>query len=173
MLGFTAMLAIAFALIVNPKPATAHSSDFETLTVDLILTSGGLVAIEGAVNLSPGPNYEPYPTDETREATAAAVMRTLGIDVADVSVHSGDSRYHEVGFAVRPPAPLASERNGTLRFDTSALQRIAAERKLKHLKLSVCDADGDTYTTTGVQVVTPNVITAIATSTGRSIAQER
>lgn len=119
-------------------PATAHPSDFATLTLDLLIGPEGLEAIDAAVVESAGPGYQRFPSSESRDAVATDVLEALRVPLDQVDIDAEHSeRYHEVGFLVRFHEPSL----GTampLSIDTTDLQLIAAGRDLSRLKLSVC-----------------------------------
>jgi hypothetical protein len=119
-------------------PATAHPSDFATLTLDLLIGPDGVEAIDAAVVESAGPIYQPFPTSELKLAVATDVLEALHVPLDQVDIDAETSeRYHEVGFLVRFHEPsLGTEM--PLWFNTTDLQRIAADRDLSRLKLSVC-----------------------------------
>jgi hypothetical protein len=125
-------------------PATAHPSDFSTLTLDLLIGPDGLKAIDAAVVESAGPSYAPFPTSELRQAVATDVLEALHVPLDQVDIDAETSeRYHEVGFLVRFHEPsLGTEL--PLSIDTTDLQRIAADRNLSRLKLSVCGVTAET-----------------------------
>jgi hypothetical protein len=119
-------------------PATAHPSDFATLTLDLLVGPDGLEAIDAAVVESAGPSYQPFPTIELKHAVATDVLEALHVppDQVDIDAETSE-RYHEVGFVVRFHEPsLGTEM--PLSIDTTELQHIAANRDLSRLKLSIC-----------------------------------
>jgi hypothetical protein len=125
-------------LFALPVPATAHPSDFETLTLDLLVGPRGLEVIDAAVVESGGPSYEPFPTSDVKRDVALKVLGALDVASNGVVVDPEVSaRYHEVGFLVRFKNPsLGAE--SPLRIDTTELQELVADETLSRLKLSVC-----------------------------------
>jgi hypothetical protein len=145
-----------------------HTLDFETLTIDLLLTTDGLSVIDAALVAAPGPSYEPFPSEQDRHTVAVAVLQSLGIDPTNANINAAMSdRYHEVGFTVRFATPYTNAGRAEFRLDTGQLQRIVAERHLKQLKVAACDADGDRFTATGSRVPSPFAVQASATAPGR------
>lgn len=131
-------------LALVPAPATAHPSDFATLTLDLLVGADGLEAIDAAVVESAGPSYAPFPTSELRHAVAADVLEALHVPLDQVDIDAERSeRYHEVGFLIRFHEPSLGTA-APLSIDTIGLQRIAADRGLSRLKLSVCGVTAGT-----------------------------
>lgn len=125
-------------LLVVPGAARAHPSDFETLTIDLILGPRGLEAVDAAVVESAGPSYEPGPTTELRETVVRRVLESLQLATVPVDIDRENSeRYHWVGFTVRFPDPSLGDRP-SLTIDSRPLQDIAADIGLEHVKLSIC-----------------------------------
>jgi hypothetical protein len=125
-------------LLASAPPATAHPSDFATLTLDLLVGPDGLEAIDAAVVESTGPGYEPFPTSESKQAVATDVLEALHVPLDQVDIDAETSeRYHEVGFLVRFNDPSLGA-DAPLSIDTTDLQRIASDRNLRHLRLSVC-----------------------------------
>jgi hypothetical protein len=121
------------------SPASAHPSDFETLTLDLLLGPSGLEGIDAAV--VPGLTYEPFVATEVKRAVATEVLDALdlpasGDDIGDIDAELSE-RYHHAGFVVRfdEPAPGAT---APLSIATADLQAIVDDRQLGRLKLSVC-----------------------------------
>jgi hypothetical protein len=134
-----ACCCIAASLIVGfAAVASAHPSDPETLTVDLLLGPEGLEVIDVAVVA--GVDYEPFPTVEQRRAIADQIMAALGIDEATTNVDSEmGERYHEVGFTIRLKQPFSDTKRKALRTGTAPLQQIARSAGAKWLKLEACD----------------------------------
>jgi hypothetical protein len=119
-----------------PTAAGAHPSDLRTLTLDLLLDRGGLVLIDAAApRLTPGDR----PGAADRRELADEVLAALRVPRGTVEVDPADSLlYHEVGFTVWLHAPLANTAvPGEVRFDTRALQDLAAARAAR-LLLDVC-----------------------------------
>ena len=163
------LFALVLVLLCKTRPVAAHASDFETLTIDFLLTTDGLSAIDAALNSAPGPSYEPFPSEEERRSVAVAVLGSLGIDLAKADINAAMSdRYHEVGFTVRLREAYTNAGSGELRIETAQLQRIASERKVKHLKVSLCDTNGDSFTASGMR--TDSFNTATMSTTRRSTA---
>ena len=122
----------------SPESVAAHPSDFETLTVDLLLGARGLEVIDAAVVA--GPEYEPFPTPEQRRSIAEQIVAAIGISQDLTRVDAGMSdRYHEVGFTIHLQRPLSNAKRAALRIDTAPLQRIAANAKVEWLKVTFCD----------------------------------
>ncbi len=116
--------------------AAAHPSDFDTLTVDLLLDRGGLVLVDAAANHA---TYQEAPSPEQRATLASAVLDALGVPRASVEIDPATSLlYHEVGFTVWLQQAFANTAvPGELGVDTRALQEIAAG-SVGRLKLDVC-----------------------------------
>jgi len=131
-----AIAAAAFSplgLFALPVPATAHPSDFETLTLDLLVGPRGLEVIDAAVVESGGPSYEPFPTSDVKRDVALKVLGALDVASNGVVVDPEVSaRYHEVGFLVRFKDPsLGAE--SPLRINTAELQELVADETLCRL----------------------------------------
>ncbi|MEO8694852.1 MAG: hypothetical protein ABI658_15100 [Acidimicrobiales bacterium] len=106
--------------------------------------------IDAALNSAPGPSYEPFPSEDERRDVASAIIQSVSVDPANTSINAASSdRHHEVGFTVRVREAYSNAGRGELRIDTAQLQRLAAERRVKHLKLSLCDTTGDSFTASG------------------------
>lgn len=131
--------------MLSSSPASAHPSDFETLTVDLVFTSSGLHLVDGAVVESEGPAYDPFPTAQLRETVALAVLDAVGLNLADVSVDALSSeRYHQVGFTIRL-VESPSEDHTRINLNSQSLQVIAGSHGMKWLKLSICGQDEEVF----------------------------
>jgi hypothetical protein len=125
-------------LMVSGVPAMAHPSDFETLTLDLLIGPRGLAVIDAAVVQSKGPSFEPIPTSEFKRDLAVDVLEALHVPLDSVEIDEEMSeRYHEVGFLVRFDEPSLGARSA-LAIETADLQGIVAERALSYLKVNVC-----------------------------------
>lgn len=135
-----AVLAFLPAAHLAPN-VSAHPSDFRTLTIDLLVQDGHLVAIDAAVVDSPGPGYSPFPTIERRHRIAVEVLDAVGLSRASAAIDAENSRlYHEVGFYIGiDDGPRAT----ALHFDTVALQRLTELETLDRLKLSFCEIGPD------------------------------
>jgi hypothetical protein len=131
-------------LLGSAHPASAHPSDFATLTLDLLVGPRGLEVIDAAVVRSAGPTYDPFPDSELKHAVATDVLEALRVPLDGVDIDAEMSeRYHEVGFLVRFHEPsLGAER--PLSIDTADLQRIATNGGMSRLKLSVCGVTAGT-----------------------------
>lgn len=79
--SFLVSLWVTVGVIVAPLPASAHPSDFRTLTIDLIFGQTGLEVIDAAVVESSGPSYEPFPSVELRQAVAEEVLAALDLSM--------------------------------------------------------------------------------------------
>jgi hypothetical protein len=116
------------------SPVSAHPSDFETLTLDLLMGPRGLESIDAAV--VPGTTYEPFIASEVKRDVAMEVLDALDLPMSGVDIDAEMSeRYHEVGFLVRFDELGARV---TLSIATVDLQAIVDDRRLGRLKLSVC-----------------------------------
>jgi LPXTG-motif cell wall-anchored protein len=149
-----ALLSAMTVLTLFPLPATAHPSDFRTLTLDLIFGPEGLEAVDAAVVEATGPNYEPFPSAELRQAVAEKVLAALDVGNSSASIDAEMSeRYHQVGFLVtfEEPRPGQGE---AFRFDTDQLQAIAKDTNLDWLKLSLCAEDSETFNELEIQAST-------------------
>jgi hypothetical protein len=133
------LVGVATSLVLAlPTTARAHPSDFETLTIDLLLGTGGVEVIDAAVVV--GTDYEPFPSVDNRRAVAQGVLSALGIPSDNANVDAmASERYHEVGFTIVLQQPFGHTATGAVRIDTAALQQIAADADAKWLKLEVCD----------------------------------
>jgi hypothetical protein len=129
-------LALLILMELNAAPAHAHPSDFETLTVDLLVGPGGLQAVDAAVVESTGAPYE-TPEPNVRQDVALLVLDQLGVVPDAVDIELDSERYHWVGFTIRLHQPWLGL-SVPLAIDTSALQRRTAELGLAYLKVSVC-----------------------------------
>ena len=138
------VFALLFSVLIA-SVASAHASDFRTLTIDLLIGSQGLEAIDAAVVEAEGPSYGPFPSVEYREMAAVNVLDALGLDGDAVHIDAELSeRYHEVGFTIR--FPESSQRASLpLQFDTGQLQGVTSDLALEHLKLSVCGVDASLF----------------------------
>jgi hypothetical protein len=117
-------------------PASAHPSDFETLTVDLLMGARGLEGIDAAV--VPGQTYEPLVATGVKHDVATEVLDALDLPPSGVDIDAEMSeRYHEAGFVVRFDEPSLGA-TAPLSIDTTHLQAIVDDRRLGRLKLSVC-----------------------------------
>lgn len=138
-------LVVVASLVVAPLTASAHPSDFRTLTIDLLFGADGLEAIEAAVVESSGPSYEPSPSVELRQAVAEEVVAALGIPNSAASIDAEMSeRYHQVGFLITFEEPLPGQAKA-FQFDTGQLQAIAQNTNLQWLKLGVCAEISETF----------------------------
>lgn len=134
---------VVFVWLGPPPPAQAHPSDFETLTLDLLVGPEGLETIDAAVVDSQGPGYE-APDPAVRQQVAVRVLDILGhaTEEADIDAETSD-RYHWVGFLIDLSESSLADRE-PLQIDTRPLQQLAAELELAHVKVSVCGvADQD------------------------------
>jgi hypothetical protein len=139
-------LAVAFLGAVmfwglSAGPAAAHSSDFDTLTVDFLVGSRGLEAIDAAVVVS---DSTPYETVEpaVRADIARQLLALLGVQAESADIDAEDSeRYHWVGFVIRFPRPVLGATT-PIEIDTAHLQALAADLGLAFLKISVCGVSG-------------------------------
>ncbi len=131
--------------VANAPRAFAHPSDFETLTLDLVIDRHGLVVIDAAVVESSGPGYEPLPSVELRRMVAEHVLGALGVPTASASIDATNSeRYHEVGFLIS----LAGHRSGpgvVLDVGSRSLQELTDDLGLARLKVGVCGIDADAF----------------------------
>jgi hypothetical protein len=136
-------LTLLFSVLVA-SAASAHPSDFRTLTVDLLFGPQGLEAIDAAVVEAKGPSYEPFPSVEYRQMVAASVLGALGLaeSEAELDVELSE-RYHQVGFTIRFSRPSADRE--LLQFDTSQLQEVTTNLALDHLKVSVCAVEASLF----------------------------
>jgi hypothetical protein len=133
-----AALISSLGFVALALPATAHPSDFETLTLDLLVGPRGLEVLDAAVVESKGPGYEPFPTSDFKRDVAVDVLDALHLALGGVSIDAEMSeRYHEVGFGIRFEEPALGV-TSPLTIETADLQRIVADRGLSRLKLSVC-----------------------------------
>ena len=159
---------LGLVILIGTRSADAHPSDSETLTIDLLLSTDGLLTIDAAMN--PGPSYDLHQSESDRADVAAAVIESLGIDPANASINAALSdRYHEVGFVVRLREPYTNGSRGELQVESTRLQQIAAARNIKRLKLALCD----TFTSDAARVSSPFVIAASATAPGREPDPQR
>jgi hypothetical protein len=125
-------------VVASSTSAQAHPSDFETLTIDLLLGTGGVEIVEAAVVA--GTDYEPFPSVEQRRAIAQNVLVALGIPSETAAIDAmASERYHEVGFAITLKQAFSTTTTGAVRIETAALQQIAADATANWLKLEVCD----------------------------------
>lgn len=138
-------MCVIVGLTVAPLSASAHPSDFSTLTIDLIFGQDGLEAIDAAVVESSGPSYEPFPSVELRQAVAEEVLAALDLSDAAASIDAAMSeRYHQVGFLIKFDEPRPGHQE-TFQLDTNPLQAIAENTNLQRLKLSVCADASETF----------------------------
>ncbi|MGH9894953.1 MAG: hypothetical protein ACREA0_23820, partial [bacterium] len=141
---FLALLFVIIGITVAPPSASAHPSDFRTLTIDFIFGQDGLEAIDAAVVESSGPSYEPFPSVELRQAVAEEVLAALDLSDAAASIDAEMSeRYHQVGFLITFEEPRPGHQE-TFQLDTNHLQAIAEDTNLERLKLSVCAEGSET-----------------------------
>ena len=93
-----AILAIATAVAVAvAAPVGAHPSDFNTLTIDLLISDESIVIDAAMVQAT----YEPFPTTEEKQIVAVGVLDALGLAGANVDIDADLSdRYHDVGFTI-------------------------------------------------------------------------
>lgn len=140
--GWRAVGALAVAILlclVLPSRAAAHPSDLDTLTLDFLITSEGLQAIDAAVR----PQADSFPTETLRLEVAREILGALQPPVSadDVQIQTDVSeRYHEVGFEVHFPVPSLGH-SEPITLAAADLQEIAAEHGMSTLKVSVCVAD--------------------------------
>jgi hypothetical protein len=127
----------AMGVVVSPRPAGAHASTLNALTVDLLLDQSGLVVIDGATNA----NYQDAPSPDERVGDAQRIGDALGIPRDDIQLDpSSSTLYHEVGFRMSLRTPFTNALPaGTVQLDTGPLQRIAAD--FGRLVLDVCGID--------------------------------
>lgn len=138
-----ACVSLGLLLGALTLPAEAHPSDFETLTLDLLIGVEGLRWVDAAVVESGGPGHEPFPTAGRRHDVAVGVLEALEMPLDHVEIDAeGSARYHEVGFLIEFPRPFLDS-TSDLRIDTSDFQRLTADAGLERLKLSVCGASQD------------------------------
>lgn len=131
------LLMVVLSLLI-PRPLSAHPSASDTLTIDLLVGSDGLAAIDAAVVESEGPTYRPFPTTEQKRDVAIDVVDAFGLTDDDVNLDPEMSeRYHQVGFYITLP-PDSPHRLSSLSFDTARLQEITSELGLGYLRLSLC-----------------------------------
>lgn len=129
--GFLLLGSLALAL-----PASAHPSDFETLTLDLLMGPRGLESIDAAV--VPGMTDEPFIASGVKHDVATEVLDALDLPLSGVDIDAEMSeRYHEAGFVVRFDEPTLGA-TAPLSIATAGLQAIVDDRRLGRLKLSVC-----------------------------------
>jgi hypothetical protein len=129
------------ALQALAGPAAAHPSDFDTLTVDLLVGSRGLEAIDAAVVVS---DSAPWETVEpaVRADIARQLLALLDVPTGSADIDAEDSeRYHWVGFVIRFPQPVLGATT-PIEIDTSQLQALTAGLGLAFLKISVCGVSG-------------------------------
>lgn len=143
------------ALLVGvPLTASAHPSDFQTLTIDLIFGADGLETIDAAVVESSGPSYGPFPSSEWRQRVAEDVLDAMGLSGFPLSIDSELSeRYHEVGFYIVFAEPVSID--GLLRVETGSIQQIAREANLGTLKLSVCSDSPEIFSQLEIDATSP------------------
>lgn len=150
--GASALRRLAVVLLgavmfwgLSAGPAAAHSSDFDTLTVDLLVGSRGLEAIDAAVVVS---DSTPYETVEpaVRADIARQLLALLDVPAGRADIDAQDSeRYHWVGFVIRFPQPVLGATT-PIEIDTFQLQALTADLGLGFLKISVCGvSDGPVY----------------------------
>lgn len=132
-----AMLGTLLLWGLSASPAAAHPSDFDTLTVDLLVGSRGLWAIDAAVVVSDQPPYETVETD-VRADVARQVLAALQAPTESAEINAEDSeRYHWVGFVIGFADPALGVTT-PIEIDTSQLQALTADLGLAYLKISVC-----------------------------------
>jgi hypothetical protein len=142
------LLGVCGFLAFDATPASAHPSDFDTLTIDLLLTPRGVEVIDAALVAAPGPSYLPLPSEDDRRNVAGAILDTLGIKPSRASIDAARSeRYHENGFTIRLTDGFSNAGRGELQLETGRLQEIAAARRLSRLKVAVCDASAENLST--------------------------
>jgi hypothetical protein len=135
-------MVTSLGYLVAASPATAHPSDFDTLTLDLLVGPRGLEVIDAALVASKGPGYEPFPSSQVKREVAMAVVAALDVEPDAVAVDAEMSeRYHEVGFLVRFDEPSLGI-HVPLQVETAELQTIAANQGVSNVKLSVCGVTG-------------------------------
>lgn len=163
--GLTSVSILLLLSVAVALPAEAHPSEFDTLTLDLLIGVEGLRWVDAAVVESAGPGYEPFPSPEKRHDVAVGVFEALEMPLEQVEIDADASaRYHEVGFLAEFRQPSLGS-NSVLRIDTADLQRLIADAGLERLKLSVCGV------TQNPESSDPAVLTALdvlATQSGRS-----
>lgn len=138
--GMGVLAVLSFASV-----ASAHPSDFRTLTIDLIFGAQGLETIDAAVVEAVGPSYAPFPSVELRQTVAEGVLQVLGLADFDATIDAELSLlYHEVGFAISFSKPFPGAQS-SFSFDTGDLQVIAADTNLEYLKVGVCATDSTLF----------------------------
>ncbi len=134
-----ALLVAAVAICnlwIFARPAAAHPSDFETLTIDLLVGPDGLEAVDVAANQST--SYQPFASTQEKRLLAAEVLKALAVDVDEVDIELEMSdRYHDAGFVIRFPTPQLAG-TSALRLEPGSLQRIAADAAIPKVKLALC-----------------------------------
>ena len=123
--GVVVALVVALGIVALARPARAHPSALDALTVDLLLDQPGLVVIDAAAN---GRTYDTAPHPTARRQLATAVLDALGVphDTAQVDPDAS-TLYHEVGFNVALHEAFANtDVPGAVRIDTGPLQKVAA-----------------------------------------------
>src|SRR4051812_10551558 len=130
-----AVVVATVGTVASPRPAGAHASALDALTVDLLLDQSGLVVVDAATNHA---SYEQSPSPAERAGIAQRVGDALGIPSRDVQLDDASSTlYHEVGFRMSLHAPFSNATPaGTVRIDSAPLQQIAAD--FGRLVLDVC-----------------------------------
>jgi hypothetical protein len=143
------------AVLPIASVASAHPSDFRTLTIDLIFGGQGLETIDAAVVETAGPSYQPFPSVELRQAVALSVLQALGLADFDATIDPEVSQlYHGVGFAISFSEPLPGARS-SFSFDTGDLQVIAADVNLDYLKVGVCATDSALFAQLRIDATRP------------------
>ena len=134
--GVVVALVVALGIVALARPARAHPSALDALTVDLLLDQPGLVVIDAAAN---GRTYDTAPHPTAQRQLATAVLDALGVphDTAQVDPDAS-TLYHEVGFNVALHQAFANtDVPGAVRIDTGPLQKVAAGVGV--LILDVCE----------------------------------
>ena len=138
-----AIIVAVVLLLVPARPAVAHPSDFDTLTLDLLIGPDGLAAVDAAVVQGSGPGYEPFPSVALKRDVADQVLQVLQIPTSGVEINAQASpRYHEVGFHISFADPSLGH-TASLTVDTRDLQELARSHDMEQLKISVCGVADD------------------------------
>ena len=125
-------------LVMLARPAAAHPSDFDTLTLDLLLGADGLVATEAAV-VPTSDGYEPFATPALKREIAVGVLQALDIATSDAEVEADSSpRYHEVGFQASFDDDVFQGQTASWAIPTRPLQDLARNHGMERLKIGVC-----------------------------------
>ena len=138
-----AIIVAVVLLLVPARPAVAHPSDFDTLTLDMLIGPDGLAAIDAAVVQGSGPGYEPFPSATLKRDVADQVLSMLQIPTGGVEIDARASpRYHEVGFHISVADPSLGQ-TAALTVDTRDLLELARSHDMEQLKISVCGVADD------------------------------